>query len=338
MKSLLQKSFITFFFLAICTFSAQAKELRYANFPPASTFPSMQMDAWIDVIEKRTNNEVQVQTFPASTLLDTKTMLRGIAQGQADIGVTSLLYYPGSFPLFEVFGLPLGFTSATEASFVVWEIFKKYTPKELARYKVLTMFTSAPSQIMSTKKIENLSDIKKVSLRASGTISDALTAIGGNAVSIPMSETPEALQKNVVDGVCSSFDTLYDMNFAEDCKFGLSVNMPVYPFVVIMNKKSFDKLSDKAKEEIENYSDEHALYTGKLVDASGKKALDWAIKEHNFSHANMSEKEQEEIRTKSAPLIEKWKENALDKGLDAEAILADIEKLRMLFKEKYSQN
>ncbi len=315
---------------------AQARELRYANFPPASTFPSMQMDEWIKVIEERTQNEVQVQTFPASTLLDTKSMLRGIAQGQADIGCTSLLYYPGSFPLFEVFGLPLGFTSATEASFVVWELFKKHKPRELARYKVLTMFTSAPSQVMSTKPVQNLADIQKISLRASGTISDALTAIGGNAVSISMSDTPEALQKGVVDGVCSSWDTLYDMNFAEDCKFGLTVNMPVYPFVVIMNKDSFENLSDKAQEILENYADEHALYTGKLVDKAGIFATNWAIEKHGFTLVDMSKAEQDEIIAKSAPLIEKWKEKAIDKGLDAEAILIDIQALRTLYREKHA--
>ncbi len=337
MNTFLSKLLFASFFLTFFSLPLHANELRYANFPPASTFPSMQMEEWIKVIEERTEDEVQIQTFPASTLLDTKSMLRGIAQGQADIGCTSLLYYPGSFPLFEVFGLPLGFTSATEASFVVWEIFKKHTPKELARYKVLSMFTSAPSQIMSTKAVQNLADIQKINLRASGTISDALTSIGGNAVSIPMSDTPEALQKGVVDGVCSSWDTLYDMNFAEDCKFGLTVNMPVYPFVVIMNKKSFNKLSDKAQQEIMDYADEHALYTGELVDKAGKFATDWAIKEHNFTLEDMSKEEQEKIIAQSAPLIEKWREKAINKGLDADLILKDIQEFRTLYKEKHAK-
>ncbi len=85
-----------------------------------------------------------------------------------------------------------------------------------------------------------------------------------------------------------------------------------------------------------NYADEHALYTGRLVDNSGKKALEWAINEHNFSLAQMSEEEQIEITNKSAPLIEKWKKNAMDKGLDADAILADIQAFRAIYKEKYA--
>ncbi len=337
MNTLFAKTIFTCTLILGTLFSTNvyAKELRYANFPPTSTFPSIQMDEWIKVIEERTSNEIEIQTFPASTLLDSKTMLRGIAQGQADIGTTSLLYYPGSFPLFEVFGLPLGFSSGSEASFVAWEIFKAHKPKELARYKVLTMFTSAPSQIMSTKPVHSLEDLQNITLRASGTISDALDSMGANAVSIPMSDTPEALQKGVVDGVCSSWDTLYDMNFAEDCKFGLTVNMPVYPFVVIMNKDSWEKLPTEVQQQIDAYADEHALYTGKLVDNAGKHAIDWATAEHNFSLAEITAEEEAKIKADSAHLFDDWKENARKKGLDPELILADIEKFRAIYKEKH---
>ncbi len=314
-----------------------AKPLRYANFPPASTFPSMQMDAWIAAIHKRTQNKIQIQTFPGGTLLNVKGMLRGVARGQADIGCTSMLYYPGSFPLFEVFGLPLGFSSSSEASFVAWEVFKAHKPKELARYKVLSIFASAPSQIMSTKPVKTLEDVKKITLRASGPISDALEAIEGHAVSIPMSETPEALQKGVVDGVCSSWDTLYDMNYAERCQHGLSLNMPVYPFAVIMNKKTWEALPEDVRQSIDAYADEHVRYTGNLVDTSGKKALDWAIKKHNFQLTVSTTAEQEQIRTASQKLIDAWKKKAKDKGIDAEAVLADIKKFQKIYQEQYTK-
>ncbi len=335
MRARLTLSLITVItLLSMFFFSAtvvQAQSLRYANFPPASTFPSMQMDAWIKAIEQRTAGQVQVQTFPGGTLLDVKAMLRGVARGQADIGCISMLYYPGSFPLFELFGLPLGFTSAAEASYVAWEVFKAHTPKEFARYKVLSIFASAPSQVMSTKAVTNLQDVQNITLRASGPISDALEALGGHAVSIPMSETPEALQKGVVDGVCSSWDTLYDMNYAERCSHGLAVNMPVYPFAVIMNKKSWEKLPEKVRQQIDAYADAHVQYTGNLVDAAGAKALDWAVKEHNFQLTTIDDEAKAHILKATAPLIEAWKQRAAEKGLDAEAILADVQKFRIQF-------
>ncbi len=319
------------FVLGLMPFNARAKELRYANFPPAGTIPSIQMDNWIEQVEKISDGQLEFQTFPASTLLDVKTMLRGVAQGQADIGCTSLLYYPNSFPLFEVFGLPLGFSTSAEASFVAFEIYKKYKPKELARYKVLSIFTSAPSQVMSKKPVNNIEELQKIILRSSGPISDALEVIGGKAVSIPMSETPEALQKGIVDGVCSSWDTLYDMNYAKSCQFGLTIDMPVYPFAVIMNKKSWENLPEDLRKKIDDYADTHVKLTGEFIDMAGKKALDWAIAEHNFQLVDSSEKT--EIIKASMPLMERWKEKAKQKGLDPDAILVDIQNFKKIYQE-----
>lgn len=308
-----------------------AQTLRYANFPPASTIPCVQMDMWVEAVEKLTENKLAIQTFPASTLLDAKAMLRGIASGQADIGCTSMLYYPGSFPLFELFGLPLGFSSAAEASYVAWEIFKAHKPKELARYKVLAMFSSGPSQVMSSKPVDSLAALQNITLRSAGSISDGLSAIGGNAVSIPMSETPEALQKGIVDGVCSSWDTLKDMNYAEDCKYGLVVNMPVYPFAVIMNQRSWDRLPEDVRTAIDNYADKHVALAGAYVDEAGARALAWGEQEHAFSLATLSDADMQSINQKVSPLIEAWKERAKAKGLDADTILADVARFRAAF-------
>ena len=38
--------------------------LNYANFPPASTFPCVQMERWKQEVEKRTGGRVKVNTFP----------------------------------------------------------------------------------------------------------------------------------------------------------------------------------------------------------------------------------------------------------------------------------
>jgi TRAP-type C4-dicarboxylate transport system substrate-binding protein len=64
--------------------SAQIK-LRYANFPPATTFPCIQMDRWKAEIEKRTGEKVKIETFPGGSLLGAKNMHEGVISGIADI-------------------------------------------------------------------------------------------------------------------------------------------------------------------------------------------------------------------------------------------------------------
>ncbi len=46
--------------------------LNYANFPPETTFPCVQMERWAKEVEKRTNGRVKVHTFPGGTLIGGK--------------------------------------------------------------------------------------------------------------------------------------------------------------------------------------------------------------------------------------------------------------------------
>ena len=42
--------------------SAGSITLSYANFPPAPTFPCVQMERWKTEVEKRTNGQVAIKT------------------------------------------------------------------------------------------------------------------------------------------------------------------------------------------------------------------------------------------------------------------------------------
>src|SRR4030042_3594277 len=90
---------------------AQIK-LSYANFPPAPTFPCVQMERWKTEVEKKTAGKVKIETYPGGTLLGAKNMFDGVAAGTADIGSTATSYFPGMFPIVEFVDLPLGWPSA----------------------------------------------------------------------------------------------------------------------------------------------------------------------------------------------------------------------------------
>src|SRR4030042_4473916 len=74
--------------------AADQIKLTYANFPPAPTFPCVQMERWKTEVEKRTNGKVAVKTFPGGTLLGDKEMMDGVIAGQANIGNLCMAYQP----------------------------------------------------------------------------------------------------------------------------------------------------------------------------------------------------------------------------------------------------
>ncbi|MBW2022744.1 MAG: C4-dicarboxylate ABC transporter substrate-binding protein, partial [Deltaproteobacteria bacterium] len=108
-------------------------KLTYANFPPAPTFPCVQMERWKKEVEKRTNGKVLIQTFPGSTLLGPKNMMDGVIAGQADIGCLCMAYQPGRFMITNATSLPLGIPNSLVGSLVLWDIYKKYQPKAFSK-------------------------------------------------------------------------------------------------------------------------------------------------------------------------------------------------------------
>ena len=303
-------------------------KLTYANFPPAPTFPCVQMERWKAEVEKRTNGKVQVQTFPGGTLLGAKDMMDGVIAGQADIGNLCQAYQPGRFIVSNATALPLGLPNSKVASLVLWDLYEKYKPEAFAKVKVLTMFATAPANIMSKKPIRSLDDIQGVSLRASGGAAEILKAWGANQVGMPMSDTPEALQKGTVQGLFSSLEVMKDFKFAESCKFVTMTDTVVYPFAVVMNMDSWNKLPDDVKKVLDDLRVEQAEWTGDYMDNHVKEGMAWSVKEQGVEIITLSPEEKAKWDAKLAHITDAWVKSATEKGFKGEQIVNDIKALK----------
>jgi TRAP-type C4-dicarboxylate transport system substrate-binding protein len=306
---------------------AQAIKLKYANFPPAPTFPCVQMERWKTEVEKRTSGQVAVQTFPGGTLLDAKNMMDGVIAGTADIGCLSMAYQPGRFIVTNATALPFGIPNAKVGSLVLWDLYEKYKPKEFADVKVLAMFTTAPNNIMSKVAVKKLDDLKGLDLRASGGAAEVLSAWGANPVGMPMPETVEALQKGVVKGLFSSLEVMKDFKFAETCKFVTVTDTSIYPFTVIMNMKSWEALPAEVKKVFDDLRVEQSEWTGVYMDNHVKEAMEWSTATQKVEVITLSAEEKAAWNAKLQPLTAKWIAEANGKGLPAEQITGDIQAL-----------
>ncbi|MGD9018025.1 MAG: TRAP transporter substrate-binding protein [Desulfobacterales bacterium] len=306
---------------------AKAIKLSYANFPPAPTFPCVQMERWKTEVEKRTGGQVVVDTYPGGMLLGAKGMVDGVIAGQADIGCVSTAYFPGRFVFTDVASLPLGIPDARTGSLVLWDLYQKYSPEEFGQVKVLTMFSSAPSNIMSRKRVASLDDIQNLNLRASGGALQIVKAWGANGVGMPMSATPEALQKGVVEGLFSSLDVLKDFKFAELCKYVTLTDTVIYPFAVMMNMDSWNALPPDVQKVLDELAPEQAEWTGSYLDGHVQESAQWSKDNQQVEFIQLSEAEKAAWNDRLKPLIDDWTTQAEAKGLDAGAILEDVRAL-----------
>ena len=313
--------------LSPATVAAEPIKLSYANFPPAPTFPCVQMERWKQEVEKRTSGKVVVNTFPGGTLLGAKNMMDGVIAGQADIGNLCMAYQPGRFIVTNATSLPLGIPNARVGSLVLWDLWEKYQPDTFAKVKVLAMFTTAPTNIMSKVPVRTLDDLKGLDLRASGGAAQILGAWGANPVGMPMPATVEALQKGVVKGLYSSLEVMKDFKFAESCKYVTKTDTVIYPFAVVMNMDKWNALPKDVQDVFDGLRVEQSEWTGNYMDDHVDKAMQWSVETQKVEVIELSAGEKAKWDAKLAPLTAKWIETANAKGLPGEAIVGDIKAL-----------
>jgi len=308
--------------------------LTYANFPPATTFPCVQMERWAKEVEKRTNNAVTVKTFPGGTLLPAKNIFDGVITGTADIGNFAMSYQPGRFPVSEAVDLPIGFTSATAASLALYDLVEKY-PKEFEKVKLLTMFTCPPADFMTKAPVKSLKDLKGMELRVSGTGAEVIKRLGGTPVAMPQSETPEAIQKGVVKGIVSSMEILKDFNFAAYCPYATEANLFVVTFAVVMNKEKWNAMPANVKKVLDDLRREQAEWTGKYVDNHVKEALAWSKEKYNHQVFRLPAAEIAEIPNLVKPMMDEYVKRVTPQGTPGEQVLSDLYKLREKYEKQF---
>jgi TRAP-type C4-dicarboxylate transport system substrate-binding protein len=223
--------------------------------------------------------------------------------------------------------LPVGIPDARTGSYVLWDLYNKYKPGAFAKVKVLTMFTTAPANIMSKKPVRRLADLRGLDLRASGGAAQILKAWGANQVGMPMSATPEALQKGVVQGLFSSLEVMKDLKFAELCRYVTMTDTVIYPFAVVMNLDRWRSLPKEVQDVITDLGREQAAWTGEYMDNHVKESIAWSRKTYLVEFIRIPTSERPAWDQRLKPIEEAWIDEATAKGFPGEAIVEDIRAL-----------
>ncbi len=295
--------------------------LNYANFPPASTFPCVQMEHWKTEVEKRTGGKVKINTYPGGTLLGAKDIFDGVIAGTADIGNFAMSYQPGRFPVSEGMDLPHFFEDAKTSSRILAQLIAAFNPAEFEQVKVLTLFTCPPALIMSSKEVKTLADLKNLPLRSSGTGAEVMKRLGAAPVAMPQSDVPDALQKGVVKGNVSSGEVLKDMNYASYCPYVFKTDLCVISFAVVMNKAKYDALPAEVKQVLDGLYLEQAEWTGTYVDQHVSDAIAWSKENHNLTVNEPSAEDRAALRATAKPLIDEYVGRVTPKGVDGKAVI-----------------
>lgn len=312
---------------------AQTITLSYAFFAPSSTFPAVQMEKWKEEVERRTNGQLKIETYPGGTLLGPMNMYEGVQAGVADIGLTCPSYFPGQFPLFSISDMATVYPNGRVASLVLYDLVQEFQPPSLQDFKVITVFATEPSYIMSVDKITNMADLRGKEIRISGGNAEMLGALGAAPVGMSMGEVSEALQTGVIRGNISSREVLKDFQFVERTKFFVDYPLATTSFAALMDRSVWESLPADVQQVIDEVGREMALFAGGYLDDYVQEVIEWAQAEQGLEIVTLSPEEAARWDEIVRPFAEQAAAEAEAKGLPGNEFLARLYELT----EEYSR-
>jgi TRAP-type C4-dicarboxylate transport system substrate-binding protein len=293
-------------------------KLNYSTFFPASHSVTILSVEWGKEIEKRTNGRIKVTVFPGEILTPADKCYDGVVQGISDVGLSAFSRTLGRFPLMEIVDLPLGYKSATVATRLVNDFYRKFKPKELGDVQVMYLMGHGPGLLNTKKPVKKLEDLKRMKIRARGTVAKIVSALGGTPVGIPMSETYDALSMGVAEGVMCPAESLKGWKLGEVTEF-MTESYPIgytTGFFVVMNKEKWNAISPEDQKIIKQINEEWIVKHEADWDRIDKEGREFAEK---LGHKFIPLSKAEGARWVKAvqPLFDAYVKEKSEKGLPA---------------------
>jgi TRAP-type C4-dicarboxylate transport system substrate-binding protein len=315
--------FIVFAFVPLAV-QAQEKTMKLrlsVMWPPQHPWTKL-YDQWGKDVEKATAGRVTVTVFAANTLSPPMQVYDNTVKGVVDVGTNLLAYSPGRLPLSEVLQQPLGYKSGLQATRLANAYYKKFKPKEFDDVHVLFLHGAAPGFIFTKGPAKSVADLKGLRIKANAENADIVKNLGASPVTMPVTETYDALSRGVVDGCLFPLEALQGFKIGEVVKtvledYPMSYMTSMY---AIMNKAKWNAISPADQKAIEKINEEYAEKFGKGWVELDEKAVAFA-KGKGVTFVKVSKEDEALTAQKMKPILDEYVKMTKAKGLPGDEAL-----------------
>ncbi|GGJ98457.1 TRAP transporter substrate-binding protein DctP [Pseudomonas matsuisoli] len=265
--------------LALSLGTAGASELVLPNEVAASHWKTGYMNEFAELVDKRTDGDIDVKVFPASQLYNDQDALAALGTGAVQMVWPVSVRIETIDPRLGAINLPFTLTDDLMGNQCyakgVTELMSSYVePRNL---KILGLLRAADLFfIMSKVNVKQMSDFKGTKIRVIGgrVFLDTIRSLGANPISMAASEMSTALGQGAIDGIFTSAGGWAEM-IGQTGKHSYYVpNFSLTTYAVVVDKMWFDELPEKDQKAITTSMDEIVAKQWKEVVIEDKKLID----------------------------------------------------------------
>ena len=231
------------------------------------------------MLEERTGGKLCVEVYHSAQLGEEKDTIEQTQFGAIDLNRVSLGPFNNIIEETQVPSLPYIFRSVDHMHKVMdgpigQEILDAFAAHDLIG---LAFYDGGSRSFYNSEKpITSMEDLKGMKFRVmqSDMFVDMVSALGANATPLPYGEVYSSIQTGVIDGAENNWPSYDTSGHFEVAKYYTLDQHLIVPEVLVMSKKSWDKLSAEEQEAVRQAAKDSVPLMRELWVAQEKKSED----------------------------------------------------------------
>ncbi|WP_227767316.1 TRAP transporter substrate-binding protein [Zhaonella formicivorans] len=263
-----------------------------------------------ELVEARSNGQIEVQIYPAQQLGSSREMIEGLQMGTIEATLLPTAKFGGFDQRLTLVDLPFLFPNEE----VLWKVLDGEIGQEIMSglenigIKGIAFYAEGFKAFTNNKPIRKPEDFKGMKIRTmeAPVIMAQYKAWGANPVPIDFAEVYNSLQQKVVDGQENPLLSIHDMKFYEVQKYMIMGDHAYLSYILTVSKKWFDGLSPELQKVIVDTGKEVAQYHKGLMQEANEGYLK-NIKAFGTEVIVLSPEEREAFRKASQPVYDEFR-------------------------------
>ncbi|WNC13789.1 TRAP transporter substrate-binding protein [Brevibacillus brevis] len=263
-----------------------------------------------ELVSEKSGGKLKVIPYYAAQLGDDKKMTEALQAGTQEITIPSTSPLVGDIKEYAIFDFPFVFNEEKEAHAVLDGPLGQKLLEKLPAHNLIGLgyWENGFRNLTNSKHpVATAEDFKGLKIRTmqNQVHLEAFSALGANPSPMAFSEVFSALESRTVDGQENPLATIKSNKYNEVQKY-LSVTKHVYtPFVFLVGKKFWDKLSPEEQQILRDAAAEAGKYQRELNQTENQKALD-ELKAAGMEVNEVSAEEKARMQEIIKPVIDKF--------------------------------
>jgi len=267
---------------SVAPVQAQQVTLRSADTHPEA-YPTVEAVKYMaEIMKRESNGRLDIKVFHSGQLGEEKDTIQQTQFGVIDMNRINLAPLNNVVPETRVPALPFLFRSVDHMHKVMDGEIGEQILKAFESHGMigLAFYDSGARSFYNTKRpIKSLDDMKglKIRVQQSDLFIDLIKALGGNPTPMPFGEVYSGLQTGVIDGAENNWPSYQSTRHYEVAKHYSLSEHSMSPEVLVMSKKSWDKLSKDDQQLIRKAAKESVAKMRELWQAREKVSKEAVI-------------------------------------------------------------